>query len=67
MTISGYDPEDLDDVLENLLGEDEIADVLTENELTAYRNGDESLVDLLDSSEIERILDERDASAGTSE
>jgi hypothetical protein len=57
MPVSGYDPDDLDDALEARLSEDQLASLLTDDERTAYREGDASLVDLLESSEIEAILD----------
>ncbi|WP_436344805.1 hypothetical protein [Natronorubrum sp. FCH18a] len=65
MPVPGYDPEDLDDVLESRLSDDELEDRLTESELENYRAGDESLVDLLDEDEIERTLDRGDDSAET--
>ncbi|MFU8869041.1 hypothetical protein [Natronococcus sp.] len=62
MPIPGYDPEDVDDTLEALLEDDEIDRHLSEAELEAYRNGEETLVDLLDGDEIHRILERKDAS-----
>lgn len=41
---------------EALLDEDEILEYLTDDEWQSYRNGDETLVDLLEGSEIKRIL-----------
>ena len=60
MPVSGYDPEDIDDMLESRLTDGEKAEFLTDAEWEAYRRGDESLVDLLEGSEIERIF-HRDA------
>lgn len=58
--VSGrYDPADLDDALEALLDEDEIPEYLTDDEWDAYKNGDETLVDLLEGSEIKRILQKK--------
>jgi hypothetical protein len=56
MVVGGYDPADLDMALEALLDEDEIPTYLTDDEWHSYKNGDESLVDLLEGSEIKRIL-----------
>ncbi len=63
MPVSGYDPEDIDDMLESRLTDDEKAQFLTDAEWEAYQRGDESLVDLLSSSEIKRIFDRRDVAA----
>ena len=57
MSVPGYDPIDVDHMLESRLSEDEIADHLTESELASYRNGGEALVDLLDPEEIEAVLE----------
>ncbi|WP_293032301.1 hypothetical protein [Natronococcus sp.] len=62
MPVPGYDPEDVDDTLESLLEDDEIEQHLSEAELEAYRNGEETLVDLLDGEEINRILERKDPS-----
>lgn len=59
MVSGGYDPADLDAALEALLDEDEIPEYLTNEEWDAYQRGDESLVDLLDGSEIKRILQKK--------
>ncbi|ELY57304.1 hypothetical protein C491_10979 [Natronococcus amylolyticus DSM 10524] len=58
----GYDPEDIDGTLEALLEPDEIEDYLDDEQLEAYRNGGEDLVDLLEGDEIRRILDRKEAS-----
>jgi len=57
MPVSGYDPEDIDDALEARLGESELRERLDDEEFEAYRSEEASLVDLLDESEIARILD----------
>ena len=62
MPISGYDPADIDELLERLLSEEEKAEFLTDEEWAAYERGDESLVDLLDRSEIERVFEKRNVS-----
>ena len=59
MVSGGYDPADLDDALEALLDEHEIPEYLTDDEWEAYENGDETLVDLLEGSEIKRILQKK--------
>ena len=60
MPISGYDPEDIDDILESRLTDDQKAQFLTDEEWDAYQRGDESLVDLLSTGEIRRIFDRED-------
>ena len=55
MPVPGYDPEDLDDELEARLTDGELRERLTDDEFRRYENG-ESLVELLDSEEIERLL-----------
>lgn len=55
MPVPGYDPEDLDDELEQSLSETEIRERLTDEEFRQYEGG-ESLVELLDSEEIEKLL-----------
>ncbi|WP_049891765.1 hypothetical protein [Natronococcus amylolyticus] len=62
MPVPGYDPEDIDGTLEALLEPDEIEDYLDDEQLEAYRNGGEDLVDLLEGDEIRRILDRKEAS-----
>jgi hypothetical protein len=59
MVVGGYDPDDLDRALEALLDKDEIPEYLTDDEWQSYRNGDETLVDLLEGSEIKRILSKK--------
>ena len=60
MTISGYDPEDIDDALEGNLDENQLDEYLTESELESYRAGDANLIDLLESEEIRDILGDED-------
>jgi hypothetical protein len=55
MTIPGYDPEDLDDALRARLEEGDPEELLSEEELRAYRNG-EDLVDALETATIRRLL-----------
>ncbi|WP_339102687.1 hypothetical protein [Haloterrigena salinisoli] len=62
MPIPGYDPEDIDEMLESRLGDDEIESKLTESELERYRAGDENLMDLLDEEEIERVRERGEGS-----
>lgn len=57
MVIPGYDPEDLDDVLEARMDEAEIETQLTDEQWEAYRRGRESLVDLLDDDEIRELVE----------
>lgn len=59
MPIPGYDPEDIDDTLEELLTKEEKQEYLTDEEWESYRSGDESLLDLLESSEIKKIFERR--------
>lgn len=62
MPIPGYDPEDIDEMLESRLSDNEIESKLTESELERYRAGDENLIDLLDEKEIERVHERGDNS-----
>lgn len=55
MTIPGYDPEDLDDALRTRLEEGDPEQLLSEEELRAYRNG-EDLLDAFDTETIQRLL-----------
>lgn len=65
MPVSGYDPEDVDDALEELLDDRDAREFLDEEEWAAYREG-EDLVDLLDGSEIRALLaaEDGEGSAG---
>ena len=60
MVIPGYDPEDIDNVLETYIGEDQLNAYLTDEELAAYRSSDESLVNVLSGEEIRDLLGEAD-------
>ncbi|MFC6725214.1 hypothetical protein ACFQE1_12710 [Halobium palmae] len=63
MPVPGYDPDDVDDKLEELLAERDADEFLTEEERRRYESG-ERFGDLLDEEEIRRLLDrESDASA----
>ena len=64
MPVPGYDPEDLDDALESNLREGELAEFLTDDELRSYRREEADLVDLLDESTIERVLDRSESTGG---
>ena len=57
MPVPGYDPEDLDDILETKIDRQQKREYLTDEEWAAYRDGDASLVDLLDDEEIHALLD----------
>jgi hypothetical protein len=56
MPVPGYDPNDVDDMLESKLGETEIRDHLSESEWQSYQDGEQALVDLLGDDEIEGSL-----------
>jgi hypothetical protein len=56
MPVPGYDPEDLDDVLESNLDPGEIEARLSDEELAAYREGEANLVDLLDEAQIQGLV-----------
>ena len=60
MVIPGYDPEDIDDTLEAHMDEGEIEELLSGDELQAYRTGDASLIDLLSAAEIHELIREKD-------
>lgn len=55
MVIPGYDPDDIDDRLEELLSEHELDEYLTDEERTQYEDG-ASLVDLLSADDIRDLL-----------
>lgn len=57
MPVPGYDPEDLDDTLENKLTRQKKRAYLSDEEWETYREGDASLVDLLDADEIDSLLE----------
>ncbi|MFB6297742.1 MAG: hypothetical protein ABEH56_04405 [Salinirussus sp.] len=62
MPVPGYDPEDIDDTLEALVDEEDVAELLSEEQQASYERGDADLVDLLDSGEIERFVGDADPS-----
>ncbi|KTG26951.1 hypothetical protein [Haloferax profundi] len=57
MVIPGYDPDDLDERLEELLSDRDVDRYLTADERARYDEG-ESLVDLLSADDIRDLLDE---------
>lgn len=63
MPVPGYDPDDVDDTLERMLEDHEISEFLSDDELRQWEGG-ESLVDLLDEDDIDRLLDRGDTRAG---
>lgn len=56
MPVPGYDPDDVDDMLESRLGESDIRERLSESEWESYQDGDATLVDLLDDEEIRGMI-----------
>jgi hypothetical protein len=62
MPVSGYDPDDVDDALERILEDREVSEFLTEAERQQWETGD-SLVDLLDEDDIDRLLERGEAGA----
>lgn len=56
MPVPGYDPEDVDDMLESKLEESEIQERLSESEWQSYQDGDGNLSELLDDDEITGML-----------
>jgi hypothetical protein len=58
MPVPGYDPDDVDEMLESRLGESELRDRLSESEWESYQDGEGNLVDLIDDEEIESMLDD---------
>jgi|AntDeeMetagen134_2_1112570.scaffolds.fasta_scaffold05919_1 hypothetical protein len=57
MPVPGYDPDDIETVLETQLTETELDEMLSARERDDYENGDASLVDLLGDEQIDRVLD----------
>jgi hypothetical protein len=55
MSIPGYDLEDLDDKLIELMEQHDPEELLTTEELRRYERGD-SLLDLLDGEEIDALI-----------
>lgn len=60
MPIPGYDPDDLDETLDERLAERDQSEYLTPEEQQRYEDG-ESLVDLLDTDEILELLNADDS------
>jgi hypothetical protein len=58
MPVPGYDPDDVDKMLESKLGESGIRERLSESEWQSYQDGDGNLADLLESNEIEGLLED---------
>jgi hypothetical protein len=56
MPVPGYDPDDVDEMLESKLSEAKIRDQLSESEWQSYQDSEEPLVDLLGDDEIDGIL-----------
>lgn len=56
MPVPGYDPEDIEDWLQEMVSGVEASEVLDEEELEAYRNG-ERLEDALSSQTITQLRD----------
>lgn len=59
MPVPGYDPDDLDEALERKLDDRDVSEFLTETERQQWESG-ESLVDLLDEDDIDRLLEKED-------
>ncbi len=57
MPVPGYDPDDVDDMIETRLEEKEVQSHLSDDEWQSYQNEDASLVDLLDDEQIEQLLE----------
>lgn len=57
MPVPGYDPIDVDHMLESRLADDEIETHLDDEALSAYRSGEASLVDLLEDETIQELLE----------
>lgn len=62
MPVSGYDPDDLEDRLAELLAEHDRTNFLTDEEYERFEAG-ERLLDILDAEDIERL---RHAESGAS-
>lgn len=61
MPIPGYDPDDVDDLLESKLGESDAQSHLSESEWQSYQDGDATLAELLDEDQIDQLLEENQA------
>ena len=62
MPVSGYDPDDLDEMLAERMGDRDPSNWLTDEELREYEEG-ASLVDLLDEADIHELLERDDGDA----
>ena len=58
MPVPGYDPDDVDKMLESKLDESGIRERLSDSEWQSYQDGDGNLADLLESNEIEGLLED---------
>jgi hypothetical protein len=58
MPVPGYDPEDVENMLESQLDEDSAREAMSEEDWESYQNDEERLVDVLEDDEIKRILGE---------
>ncbi len=59
MAIPGYDLDDLDDDLQARIDEQDVEEYLTDEELTRLGEG-ESLLDLLDEDDLDRLIEGRE-------
>lgn len=62
MPVSGYDPDDLDDKLVELMDDRDLSNWLSPEERREYEQG-ANLVDLLDEEEIHELLSKDDGDA----
>ncbi|WP_302082607.1 hypothetical protein [Salinibaculum rarum] len=58
MPVPGYDPDDVDNLLETKLEETDVQSHLSDDEWQSYQDDSTSLVDLLDEEQIDQLLDE---------
>lgn len=58
MPVPGYDPDDVDAHLESKINDSDVKQVLTDEEWQSYQNDDTELIELLDESQIEELLDD---------
>lgn len=56
MPVPGYDPDDVEDMLDSKLDEKEIQSELSDSEWESYQNEEASLIELLDDEQIDRVL-----------
>lgn len=57
MPVPGYDPIDIDHMLESRLGDADIEAHLDTDDLERYRAGEATLFDLLEDDQIQDVLD----------